>query len=68
METKHRAVIIYLPNGNEAKYSTSEDLCPVYELAEKIVCNEYSVDVVVNEDGVRTGCSYARMPYILEMF
>lgn len=68
MKEKHKMVIIYLPNGNEAKYTTSKDLMPEFELAEEIICDIDKVDVVVKEDGKIEGKSYVRMPYYLEMF
>lgn len=60
-------VIIYLPNGNEAKYCT-KDIGGGFEVAEEIVCDIDQVKVVVKEDGKIEGHSYVRMPYILELF
>lgn len=75
MNNKNRLVIIYLPNGNEAKYCTKE-IGPVstkaeereYTKAEEIICDHEDVKIVVKEDGKIEGRSYVRMPYYLEMF
>lgn len=65
---KNKMVTIYLPNGAEAKYSTSKKLMPEYELAREIICDLDKVDIAVVEDGKLEAKSYVRMPYILELF
>lgn len=74
MNNKHKLVIIYLPNGNEAKYCTKE-IGPEatkekreYTKAEEIICDPGEVKVVLIEDGKIEGHSYVQMPYYLEMF
>lgn len=70
--SKHRLIIIYLPNGNDtAKYCT-KDINPgnsgEYKLAEEITCDVNEVKVFIKEDDKLVGRAYVGMPYYLEMF
>lgn len=68
MDSKHRLIIIYLPNGNERKYCTKDLEGKEYQLAEKIECDPGIVSIAIKEDDKIVGHSYTGMPYYLEMF
>lgn len=65
-----RTVIIYMPNGNEAKITTSQDVSHTgeYRLVDKIECQENRVNVAWLEDGKPQAEAYVMMPYILEIW
>jgi hypothetical protein len=66
---KNKTVIIYLPNGTEAKFTTSQEVAGTeYVLAKTIECELNSVNIALLEDGKVKGESYVGMPYYLEMF
>jgi len=67
-----KIVIIYLPNGNERIFTTSEEVSKGdsnYQLVKSIECDPSLVNVAyVDDDGVTTGESFYSMPYHLEMW
>ena len=65
----NRMIIIYLPNGNEAKFTTSNSVSNTeYKLISTIVCKPNLVNIGYKEDGIVRGEVYAGMPYIFEMW
>lgn len=67
MKEKNKLVIIYLPNGKEAKYCT-KDLGSDYDVAQTIECDPGEVKIGLKEDGKVIGRAYVGMPYYLEIF
>lgn len=68
IESKNRAAIIYLPNGQEIKFSTTKDMAPEYKLAKKIEGEPDRINIVYEEDGKDVGESYVMIPYLLQLF
>lgn len=71
MTNKDKIVIIYLPNGGEAKYTTSKQVASAdetYCVAEMIECEPTTVNIGLVQDGKVEGESYVGMPYLLQMF
>lgn len=62
-------VIIYLPNGNEAKFTTSKDVGgKEYQLVDTIVCDDDRVSIAYKDNETTEGESYVGMPYYLNIW
>ena len=68
-ESMNRMVIVYLPNGTEAKFTTSKNVGGTeYKLVSTIVCEPNIFNISYKEDGLVRGEVYAGMPYLFEMW
>lgn len=63
-----KLVIIYLPNGKEAKYCTKDLGGNEYTLAKTIECDPAEVKIALKEDKNVVVHGYVGMPYHLQMF
>ncbi len=69
MNTK-KIVIIYLPNGKDIKFTTSEKIAysdSTYKLVETVECDPGGVRIGSKKDDP-AGEAYMGMPYIYQMF
>jgi len=66
--SKHKHVIIYLPNGNICQYSTKDLGDKNIEIADAIVCELNEVQIAMKTDNKTEGYAYVGMPYILNMW
>ncbi len=71
MNTEKKVVIIYLPNGNEKKFTTSKavsDGSNDYNLVKIINCEPNQVLVGWTQGEVKETEAYVRMPYLLQIW
>jgi hypothetical protein len=68
MKGKNKWVIIYMPNGKEVQYCTTDLGDHSIHIASEIVCEPQEVNIAYKEDGKVIGKAFVGMPYTLEIF